>query len=100
MDDIIIYSNTWEEHIKHIDMVLQRISDANITLNSKKCDIGQVVIKFLGHVVSAEGIKPDADRATAIQDLKVPTDVTGVRSFLGMTNQFRKFIRGYADLAR
>ena len=100
LDDIIIYSNTWEEHIKHIDMVLQRISDANITLNSKKCDIGQVVIKFLGHVVSAEGIKPDADRATAIQDLKVPTDVTGVRSFLGMTNQFRKFIRGYADLAR
>ncbi len=100
LDDVIVYSNTWEEHLEHLDLVLQRMADANITLNPKKCEIGQTVLKFLGHVISKEGIGPDMDRAAAIQELHTPTDVTGVRSFLGMTNQFRKFIRGYADMAR
>jgi hypothetical protein len=100
LDDVVIYSESWEEHLHHLDLVLQRIGDANITLNAKKCDIAQSSLKFLGHVVSEEGIKPDGDRATAIQGIETPTDVTGVRSFLGMTNQFRKFIRSYADMAR
>ena len=100
LDDVIIYSKTWDEHLEHLDLVLQRIGDANLTLNFKKCEFAQAALKFLGHVVSKEGIKPDPARATAIQGIKRPTSTTAVRSFLGMTGQFRKFIRGYADLAR
>jgi len=70
LDDVIIYSKTWSEHIEHLDLVLQRIGDANLTLNSKKCELAQIALKFLGHVVSKDGIKPDPERAAAIQGIR------------------------------
>ncbi len=97
MDDILIWGTTKEQHDERVHAGLQRAEKAGVTLNLKKCEFVKKDVKFLGYIVSADGLKPDPDKTRAMQELKEPTNTTEVRSFLGMVNQLGKFIPNLAE---
>ncbi len=78
-----------------MDNTLARLAEAGMKCKSSKCSFGDSV-KCLGHMVNAEGVTIDDDKVEAVKDLPVPTDVTGIRSFMGMLNYFRQFIPDFA----
>ena len=99
IDDVVVYAKTWDQMLKNLNTVLQRIDEYGLKLKASKCFLFQKSIKFLGHVISGDGIQTDSDKVAAIKDFKVPTRVKHVRSFLGLTGYYRKFIKSYALLA-
>ena len=91
VDDIIVWATNIDELSLRINEITSRCEKANIILSKKKFVIGDE-ISFAGYSISKEGVKPDAARVKAIKDFPVPTDTTGVKSFLGLTNQLSFFI--------
>ena len=98
-DDILIYSPSLEEHEIHLRLVLQRLREKQLYAKLSKCDFWQRKMGFLGHVVSGEGISVDPKKIKIVVDLSRPTIVIGIRSFLGLTGYYRRFIKGFARLA-
>ena len=99
MDDILIFSRSRSEHLKHIEEVLKVLKAENFSAKLKKCQFFRPEVSFLGHIISAEGIKPDPDKVNAVQAWPIPKTQTELRGFLGLTNYFRRFIRGYSHIA-
>uniref|UniRef100_A0A7M5WY55 Reverse transcriptase domain-containing protein n=1 Tax=Clytia hemisphaerica TaxID=252671 RepID=A0A7M5WY55_9CNID len=99
-DDIIIYSDTFEEHLEHIQTVFKRLRDARLKTKRKKCHFCVPVLNFLGHEVSAEGIKPKVDNVRKLLDAKKPKTTKEVQSFLGLTDYYRCFVPGYSKIAK
>jgi hypothetical protein len=98
LDDILIFSKTAEEHRSHLRQVLQTLRENQFYANPKKCDFMKEEVSFLGHRLSANGLKVDPEKVRAVADWKVPKDVHGVRSFLGLANYFRRFRQGYSKM--
>jgi hypothetical protein len=99
VDDLKIHSVAWKDHLQHLGTVLSRLREVNMKLNPSKCCSAAGSIVFLGHVVSKEGTRPDPNKVDAVRKFPVPTTVTNVRSFLGLTRYYRKYIRGYSRMA-
>jgi hypothetical protein len=99
LDDILIFSSTFEEHVKHVKQVLARIKEHKLVLKHSKCHFHQLSVTFLGHIVSGDGIKMDPAKLRSIKTFPVPVNVSQVRSFLGLTNYYRRFINNYAQIA-
>lgn len=99
-DDILTFTADFEQHVAALDELFTRLKAANIKLNAKKCDIFLNSVKYLGYVVNPNGILPDPDKTRAINAFKTPTNITEARSFIGMCNFFRRFIKGFAAIAR
>ncbi|KAK7878780.1 hypothetical protein WMY93_030940 [Mugilogobius chulae] len=97
MDDILVWGSTREEHDMRLHAVLERAEKAGVTLNMSKCEFGKRCVKFLGFIVSSEGMRPDPDKTQAVQDMKEPSNVSELRSFLGMVNQLGKFIPNLSE---
>ena len=100
LDDILIFGKTFEQHLERLEKVLQAIGDASLTLNPKKCVFGTRCVKFLGHLIDVDGVHPNPEKVDAIKEFPRPDDITKLRGFLGMTSFFRKFIKGFAKIAR
>jgi len=100
VDDVVVYSKTWEDHLRDVELVLQKFKECGITLNLKKCVLAQNQLLYLGHIVSKEGIRPNPDKVKAVKDFLRPSTLSQMRSFLGMTSQLRKFVKDYASIAR
>ena len=100
LDDIIVFSPSFDSHISRVHEVLQRIEQANLKLKPEKCHLFQSEVEFLGHVVSQQGIKPNPCNVNKILEMPTPTNVTEVRQILGMGNYYRRFIKGYSELVR
>ena len=100
LDDIIIFLKTPREHIERLRKVFQKIHEAGLKLKPKKCEFFKTRISFLGHIVSRDGIECDPKNIEAIKNWKRPTTVHDVRSFLGFTNYYHKFIHKYAQTAQ
>ena len=100
LDEIIIFSNTAEEHLKHIQIVINRLKSAQLKLKKSKCSFFKKELYYLGHLLTAEGIKPQVEKVKAIHEMRPPTNPKGVREFLGMVGYYRKFINRFADAAR
>ena len=96
LDDILVYSKSGEQHLQHLEKVLERLRDEKLYAKLSKCSFNQVTVPFLGHVVSTDGVHVDPKKIAAVKAWPEPKDVSQTRSFLGMTNYFRKFIRDYA----
>jgi hypothetical protein len=99
VDDLNIHSKNWEDHLQHLGAVLSKLREVNLKLNPSKCCFAAESIVILGHVVSKEGTKPDPGKIDAVLRFPEPKIVTNVRSFLGLTGYYRKYIRGYSRLA-
>ncbi|RLU18028.1 hypothetical protein DMN91_010270 [Ooceraea biroi] len=97
-NDILIWGATREEHNIRLRQVLTRLQENNVTLNRAKCVFGVQEVKFLGHIVSANGISVDPGKINAISKLKPPTNVSEVRSFIGMVQYLSKFVPKLCDL--
>jgi hypothetical protein len=99
MDDLLIYSKTAEEHLEHLGIVFEILKANQIYLNPNKCEFNKPEVRFLGHLVSKEGVRPDPDKVKVMKEWPAPTDKHELYRFLGFANYFRLFIRSYATIA-
>jgi len=99
-DDILVYSQTWEEHLLHLERVLSILANEQLYANKKKCNFGRTKIEYLGHVISAQGVAVDPSKVDSVTSWPVPTNIRGVRGFLGLTGYYRKFVKGYRKIAQ
>ena len=100
IDDIVIYSKNFEEHLSHLETVFSRLSKFGLQINSEKCKFAMPEINLLGFVLNKKGIKANPEKTSAIADMPPPRTVKQVRSFFGMTGYYRQCIRGYAQIAQ
>src|SRR6266498_2485631 len=100
LDDILVYLDTFEEHLVHLRKVFDKLREANLVIKLKKCKFGQRKIKFLGHTIGTDGLRIDPKNIGKIINCPVPTDVTGVRKFMGLCNYYRKFIKDLSKLSK
>ena len=97
MDDLVVYTNTWEEHLQHLQAILQRLQTAGLTAKPSKCQFACAECTYLGHIVGGGQVKPLPSKLQAIQDFPTPTTKKQVRTFLGLTGYYRRFIKRYAS---
>lgn len=100
LDDIIIFSDSFEEHLEHIQIVMDKIRKFGLKLNGAKCKFCRRQVGYLGHIVSAEGLRVDEEKIKALRTWPVPRNPDELRIYLGFTGYFRKFIEAYAKIAR
>ena len=99
MDDIIIKSKTFKQHIKDIKDVLQKLRRAGIKIKPTKCEWARLEIIFLGHKVSGKGLMPDPEIVIKVQEFPVPKNIKEVQSFLGLAGYYRRFQKDYSKIA-
>ena len=99
IDDILVYSKSQEEHEEHLRMVLQILRDKKLYAKLKKCEFWLNQVVFLGHVISRDGITVDPSKIEAVVNWAVPTNVSEVRSFLGLAGYYRRFVEGFSSIA-
>jgi len=100
LDDIICFSKTFVEHLEHLAILFQRLRDVNLKLKMKKCTFGHTSLKFLGHIIQADGIHIDTSKVAAIKDMGAPTTVRELQQVLGLFNYYRRHIPCYSDIVR
>lgn len=96
IDDVLIYGSTWEEHLRAVTLVTDRLREAGFLLQAKKCRVAVKEVEFLGHIVSRDGIHPDPAKIAKLKDFPVPRDVKSLRAFLGLAGYYRRFIKDFA----
>jgi len=99
LDDIVVHSATFEEHIKHLNETLLLLDKAGFKLNLEKCDFAVSNFRFLGYRVTPQGFLPDPEKVKSIEEMLPPKNQKGVRRFLGAAGFFRKFVPKYAKIA-
>ena len=100
LDDIVMMSRTFEQHLKRLRAVFCRLRTANLKLKPSKCKLFQLKVKLLGSIVSANGIEPDPDKLKAIEEWPVPKNLTELRAFVGLASYYQRHVEGFSDLAK
>ncbi|XP_057179663.1 uncharacterized protein LOC130547611 [Triplophysa rosa] len=99
LDDILIFSQSLQEHTRHVRRVLQRLLENQLFVKAEKCEFHSDTVSFLGHVVSPRGIEPDVAKIKAVAMWAVPDSRKALQRFLGFANFYRRFIRGFGQVA-
>ncbi|GME64610.1 uncharacterized protein ACHE_50633A [Neofusicoccum parvum] len=100
IDDILVYSKTRKEHWEQVRRVLKKLKEAGLQADIKKCEFEVTETRFLSLIVGRDGIRMDPQKVAAILKWKAPTSLRGVRSFLGLCNYYRRFIKNYSRIAK
>ena len=100
LDDIIIFTEGWQEHLVILDEVFTRLRAAGLQASPAKCELGMEQLLYLGHLITREGVLPDPKNIQTILEAAAPNSVSEVRTFLGMCNYYDEYVRYYADLAQ
>lgn len=100
LDDILIFSTSLEEHILSIRKIFERLREAKLKIQVDKCNFLRKETEYLGHILTPEGVRPNPTKIEVIQNLKLPTTQKQIKSFLGITGYYRKFIKNYAKIAQ
>ena len=100
LDDIIVHAASFEDHIENLCRVLERLRQANLKLNPKKCRLFRQQVQLLGYTVSKHGISADQEKVKAVQNWPRPRSVREVRSFMGLCTYYRRVVPGFANLAK
>ena len=100
LDDVLIFSESLEEHIYHLHLVMDCLIDAGLKLNPSKCHFVQKEVQYLGHIITPLGLKLNPERVAAVQDFPVPQNVKQVRQFVGLASYYRRFIPAFAKIAQ
>lgn len=96
LDDIVVYSESLKDHLKHLRLVFSKLKEFQLYVKKEKCEFCRQEVMFLGHWISKGHVRMDEKKVKAILDWSAPTKVTELRSFLGLANYYRKFIKGYS----
>ncbi|GES76231.1 enzymatic polyprotein, putative [Rhizophagus clarus] len=100
IDNIMIYSKSFKEHMEHLEKVLRKLKEKNIILKLKKCKFGERNIEFLGHIVGRDGLKPEEKKIEKIRNMERPRNIKEIRSFLGLCSYYRKFVKDFSRIAK
>lgn len=100
LDDLLVFSRTLEEHVQKLDKVLTRLEEFGLRLNPDKCQFVHPSVKCLGHVISAGGVQTDPDKISAVTTWPRPQNVRELKSFLGFSGYYRRFIQHYSRIAK
>ncbi|CAC5424730.1 Retrovirus-related Pol polyprotein from transposon 297 [Mytilus coruscus] len=98
VDDILIYSKNFEEHLCHLAALFDKLIEANLKLKPSKCQFACKEVQYLGHIITKEGIAVDPEKTTSVHSFAAPKNVKEVRMFLGLCNYYRKFIHNYSKI--
>jgi transposase InsO family protein len=99
LDDCLVFSKTFEEHLHHLEEILLRFRAVGFRANPAKCELFAKEVLYLGHVLTPEGVRPNPAKVQAIKEALPPKDVTGVRSFLGLVNYYRRYLPNMAAIS-
>jgi len=100
LDDILIFSDSLENHINHVRTILKTLLDNNLYAKLKKCEFHQSKVEFLGHVLSGQGISTDPKKIKSMEEWHTPTCVKDVQRFIGLCNFYRRFVENFATIAK
>jgi hypothetical protein len=95
MDDILVYSATLEDHVKHLEQVFSILQQHEFFVKLSKCVFAQQQLEYLGHVITSKGVATEPSKITAVQQWPVPVNAKQLRGFLGLTGYYRRFIKHY-----
>jgi transposase InsO family protein len=99
LDDIIVFSADVDDHIARLDTTLSRLATHGLKVKAQKCEMFKERVRYLGHVVSSDGVHTDPDKVRAVSEWPVPVTLQELRRYLGFTSYYRRFIRNFAKLA-
>ena len=100
IDDILIFSRTFEDHMSHLRSVIERLHSAGLKLKPSKCHFICQTVEYLGHLITPGGVRPNPERVSAVKEFPKPTSIHEVRQFLGLTSYYRRFVRNFARVAQ
>ena len=97
LDDIIIFSQNEEDHLKHIEIIFKKLKKADLKLKESKCDFFKKEIHYLGHLISVSSIQPLPEKLDSIRNMPKPRSPKEIKQFLGLTSYYRKFVPRFSD---
>ena len=100
LDDILVYSPTLHDHVVHLTQVLSKLKEYQLFMKRSKCSFAQRQLEYLGHIISDQGVSTDPTKTAAMLQWPIPTTVTELRGFLGLTGYYRKFVKHYGLIAK
>ena len=100
LDDIIIFSDNESDHLEHLEIIFHRLKEAGLKMKHSKCDIFKSEIHYLGHLISADGIRPLPNKLDSIKHMPAPKDAKEIKQFFGLPGYYRKFVPRFADISR
>ena len=100
LDDILIFIQTWEEHLHHIRQVLQTLRQHKLCANLDKCTFGMTQFQYIGYIIDECGVHVDPTKIQVIRDWPSPTTIIELHSFLGLANFYHRFVLGFSHITR